>query len=461
MAEFLGLATVKISGDMTALQGSLKLARNATIKASASMSRALKRTIGSAAKATARTIGRAFKSAFRGAVRTVKTAAKIIIASLIAIGVATSKMAADAEESENLFEVSMGNMAVAARKWSEEVGKALGINRFELRKQIATFNVMLNSMGLTEKESFNMSKALTQLSQDMASFFNLKPEIAFLKLQAGITGEIEPLKRLGILVNETTIKNRALKEGVIEEGEALTEIQKVQLRYAEIVSQTQKAQGDLARTLSSTTNVWRSLKSIVRENMVVFGRELLPAVNRVGAALKTWFVDNRDEIKKWGEVAGEWLGKALDWFDDLLKTIKDEGWVSGLKKIGAQIKEAFKITLEFLKPHAQALGKIMADAFIEGAKRVKDVIIETAKEKPEAIPLAGAAAGTATFGVVGGVAGFIAGQVVALDTLISETKKLKDQAKRGNKIADRMLENLERIQQERNQQGGLTGSGGI
>ena len=90
---------------------------------------------------------------------------------------------------KNLFKESMGNMADTARKWSEEVGKALGLNRFELRKQISTFFLMLIAMGLTEKEAFNMSRSLTQLTQDMASFRNLRLEEAFTKIQAGITGE--------------------------------------------------------------------------------------------------------------------------------------------------------------------------------------------------------------------------------------------------------------------------------
>jgi len=79
---------------------------------------------------------------------------------LLGIGVASTKMAMDAVESENLFEVAMGSMAGDARKWSEETSKALGLNAFNVRKNVATYNSMLTSMGLTSQESLKMSEGL-------------------------------------------------------------------------------------------------------------------------------------------------------------------------------------------------------------------------------------------------------------------------------------------------------------
>jgi hypothetical protein len=108
---------------------------------------------------------------------------------LLGVGVAATKMAMDSIESENLFEVAMGDMAKDARRWSEDTSKALGLNAYNVRKNVATYNSMLTSMGLTADESLKMSESMTQLSYDMASFFNLNPEEAFLKLRAGISGE--------------------------------------------------------------------------------------------------------------------------------------------------------------------------------------------------------------------------------------------------------------------------------
>lgn len=212
-------------------------------------------------------------------------------AAITATNVKLVTMAATAEESENLFEVSMGNMADAARKWSEELSDSLGLNEFELRRTIGTLNVMLKSMGLSEDAAYGMSSSLVQLSHDMASFFNLSPDEAFQKIQSGITGEVEPLKRLGIIVNETTIKNFALTNGIIKQGEAMTEQQKILARYGVIMEATKNAQGDLARTIDSTTNQWRLLTAGVQELSVKIGQNLLPVVNSlisVGVKLVRW-----------------------------------------------------------------------------------------------------------------------------------------------------------------------------
>ena len=89
---------------------------------------------------------------------------------ILAVGTASIKMAMDAIESENLFEVSMGKMADSARQWSEGLRSQLGLNAFEVRKNVGTFNLMFTAMGVGEKASFDMAKGLTQLSVDMASF---------------------------------------------------------------------------------------------------------------------------------------------------------------------------------------------------------------------------------------------------------------------------------------------------
>lgn len=210
-----------------------------------------------------------------------------VTAPLAGIGFAATKMAMDAVESENLFEVSMGGMADAARAWSEDLRDQLGLNAYELRENVATFNQMFTSMGMGKDASFGMAKGLTQLSYDMASFFNLKPEEAFLKLQAGITGEIEPLKRLGIVVNETTVKTYAYTHGIAEQGTELTEQQKILARYGLIMEQTKNAQGDLARTINSPTNQLRIMREQVENLSIDLGMALLPVLqNFINAVAK-------------------------------------------------------------------------------------------------------------------------------------------------------------------------------
>lgn len=209
-----------------------------------------------------------------------------VTAPIIGIGVASTKMAMEAVESENLFEVAMGSMAGDARKWSEETSKSLGLNAYNVRKNVATYNSMLTSMGLTGQESLKMSEGLTQLSYDMASFYNLKPEEAFEKLKSGISGEAEPLKALGILVNDTTIKTYAYSHGIAQQGKELTEAQKVQARYGAIMEATKNAQGDLARTMDSPTNRLRIMKEQAEQLGIQFGQLLIPILEKLMNVIK-------------------------------------------------------------------------------------------------------------------------------------------------------------------------------
>ncbi|AHM57234.1 phage-like protein [Peptoclostridium acidaminophilum DSM 3953] len=205
---------------------------------------------------------------------------------IVGIGTAATKMAMEAVESENLFEVAMGSMAGEARAWSEETSKALGLNAYSVRNSMATYNAMLTSMGLTSDESLKISESLTQLSYDMASFYNLKPEEAFEKLKSGISGEAEPLKALGILVNDTTIKTYAYTHGIAKQGEELTEAQKVQARYGAIMEATKNAQGDLARTMDSPTNKLRIMKEQAQQIGIQFGQLLIPILEKLIAVIK-------------------------------------------------------------------------------------------------------------------------------------------------------------------------------
>lgn len=185
------------------------------------------------------------------------------------------KRAIDVTESRNLFAVSMGTMAEDAERWAKSLRNSLGLNAEAVKEQVGTWNNMLTNMGLGADKAYDMSKGLTVLTNDMASFFNLDPEEAFQKLQAGISGEVEPLKRLGVVVNETTTKAYAYKSGIAAVGEQLTEQQKILARYGVIMESTKNAQGDLARTIESPANQLRIMAARWDEAKVAIGEFML------------------------------------------------------------------------------------------------------------------------------------------------------------------------------------------
>jgi hypothetical protein len=136
---------------------------------------------------------------------------------------------------------------------------------------------MITSMGLNETAAFDMSSSLVKLSADLASFYNISSDDALQKLKSGLMGEAEPMKALGVLVNDTTIKTWAFNKGLIKQGQEMSEQQKVIARYSVMMEATSKAQGDLARTLDSPTNRLRIMKSQVTDLAIELGNKLMPA----------------------------------------------------------------------------------------------------------------------------------------------------------------------------------------
>ncbi len=303
------------------------------------------------------------------------------LAAIGGIGLLGKKLisaARDAEESENLFRESFRGMSAEARKWSEETSKALGLNQFELRESSALIFNMTRSMGLAKDEAFAMATGMTELAQDMASFFNLRPDDAFNKLRAGITGEAEPLKRLGILVDEATIKQAAYSKGIATTGAVLTQTQKVQARWLAILDQTTTAQGDLGRTLGSTSNQMRSIQARTDELAISTGKLLIPVFNRLlnvisdlVDTLKPFF----DELNKIDEInrrlakstLDNRFGKLSEETDDLRSKLerlqtslsKTGGILFGREGVEADLKEQIRLTKELISAKELELKKII------------------------------------------------------------------------------------------------------
>lgn len=227
-----------------------------------------------------------------------------VTAPILGIAGAAVQMGLEAVEAESLFDTSFGNMADAARQWSMETSDALGLNEFELRRQSATMFTMVESMGIGRQAAFDMATGITTLAGDMASFFNMNPDEAFNKLRAGITGEAEPLKALGILVTENMIKQTDFAQAILATGRQMTEQEKVMARYHAIMEQTSTAQGDLARTAESPANRIRRMGESIKEAGTKLGLALIPAVERVLPLLEKGVQVIERVVQKFSELPG-------------------------------------------------------------------------------------------------------------------------------------------------------------
>lgn len=165
----------------------------------------------------------------------------------------------DYVENMNLFSVSMGRYAEEAYNYGKQVEQVMGIDLSEWIRGQGVFNQIATGFGIAEDTAYTMSKGLTQLSYDLASFFNLDTEEAMNKVRSGISGELEPLRNLGYALDQATLKQVALDHGITKSITEMTQAEKAQLRYIAIMEQSENAVGDMARTLMSPANAQRVL----------------------------------------------------------------------------------------------------------------------------------------------------------------------------------------------------------
>jgi len=182
--------------------------------------------------------------------------------------------AMDSIESESLVGTVFGNMTKDIQDWSNNLQETLGLNAYSVRKNAATLFNMSKSLGMTGDNALEVSKDLTLLAEDMASFYNISSDEAFTKIRSGITGETEPLKQLGIMIDENTLKQYGYSQ-------SMTNSEKVMVRYKAIMAQTSAAHGDLARTIDSPANQLRILKNNLQMLSIELGRAFMPILTTV------------------------------------------------------------------------------------------------------------------------------------------------------------------------------------
>lgn len=184
-------------------------------------------------------------------------------------------------ETMNLFTVSMGEFSSQAGEFTQKMQDVLGIDAAEAQKNMGVFQNLLTSFGLAGDRAYTLSKNMTQLGYDMSSFFNLKPEDSFQKLQAAISGELEPIRRLGVDISAARLQQELYSLGVNATVDSLNQADKAQLRYIAIMKQTTNAQMDMGRTLNSPANQMRVFNQQVTLLARSIGSLLLPALNAI------------------------------------------------------------------------------------------------------------------------------------------------------------------------------------
>ena len=212
----------------------------------------------------------------------IRSAAKLVSLKAIAtyLGNAAEKFNSY-YEAANLFGVSMKGLTGEANTFINKMETLLGIDPTEAMNNMATIQGLTTSFGMASDKAYVLSKNLTQLGYDLASLKNIPVAESFTKIQAAISGELEPIRRLGVDLSQARLQQELLNLGYSQSVSSLSQADKAVLRYIAIMKQTTDAQGDFARTLSSPANMIRILQAQLNSLARSVGSLLYPALKSI------------------------------------------------------------------------------------------------------------------------------------------------------------------------------------
>ena len=181
-------------------------------------------------------------------------------------------------EIENVVDVSFGSMADEAYKFASTAKEQFGLSELAAKQYSGTMMAMMKSSGVAQDAASKMSISLAGLAGDIASFYNIDTDTAFQKIRSGISGEIEPLRQLGINLSVANMEAYALSRGITTSYNAMSQAEKVALRYNYLMSVTGDVQGDFARTSGTWANQVRLLTLNFQSLSAVIGQGLIAGI---------------------------------------------------------------------------------------------------------------------------------------------------------------------------------------
>lgn len=196
------------------------------------------------------------------------------------------ELGSDLQEVQNVVDVTFTTMSGKVDDFAKSAAKSFGLSETMAKRYVGTFGAMAKSFGFTEQEAYNMSTALTGLSGDVASFYNISQDEAYTKLKSVFTGETETLKDLGVVMTQAALDQYALANGYGKTTQAMTEQEKVALRFAFVQQQLNAASGDFIRTSDSWANQVRvmqlqleSLKATIGQGLINLFTPIIKGIN--------------------------------------------------------------------------------------------------------------------------------------------------------------------------------------
>lgn len=264
----------------------------------------------------------AIKQSFNGLGSAVKKIGLLIagafaVGKLAQFGKECVELGSDLAEVQNVVDVTFTTMSDKVNEFAKNAMTSAGLSETIAKRYVGTFGAMSKSFGFSEAQAYDMSTALTQLTGDVASFYNISQDLAYIKLKSVFTGETETLKDLGVVMSQSALDQYALANGYGKTTSEMTEQEKVALRLAFVQKQLSAASGDFIRTSDSWANQVRvmqlqlqSLKATVGQGLINIFTPVLKVINILLGKLAT-------------------LANAFKSFTELITGKKSSGQTSG------------------------------------------------------------------------------------------------------------------------------------
>ena len=297
----------------------------------------------SAASGISASVGGIFKNLVAG------FAIGTAINALKQFGSAAIDVASDLAEVQNVVNTAFGEMKQDCEDFADVAIEQFGISELAAKKTSSSFMAMASSMGLANEDASKMAINVTKLSADVASFYNLSQEEAAVKLKGIFTGEGEALKELGVIMQESTLQQYAMDQGIKTAYKDMDQSQKVALRYKYVMEQLSLAQGDFSKTSDGWSNQtkvlqenWKQFQATIGQGLIkVFNpllqmiNEIVGALNELGETLSSKFGWN--EAEEEADKATKNIGAALveNTEDSVAEAKKAIGSLAGFDEINS------------------------------------------------------------------------------------------------------------------------------
>ena len=223
---------------------------------------------------------------------------------VVGFGKKIVEVASDLTEVQNVVDTAFKDSAGEIEQWSKEAINKFGLSELAAKRYASRIMAMSNSMEISHQNGLILSKNIAQLSADLASFYNTDVESAFESLNAIFTGQIRTLRRYGLNISEANLENYRLSKGIKTAYSAMSEQQKVLLRYNYVMEHTKDIQGDFAKTQITFANQTKLLQQNFKSLAGTLGSFLIPVLSTILRYLNAVIVAINSFFGRLAKIAG-------------------------------------------------------------------------------------------------------------------------------------------------------------